>query len=95
MEVSGNSEKILGLADSQRTYKGAMEDVLNQVDAAVIRSLTEWHGSGSDTFNERYEEFVGFKEGVSGAFDHLIKKTENSSEHWAMTGTNVQNRFLV
>ena len=95
MEVSGNSDKILGLADSQRTYKGAMEDVLDQVDSAVIRSLTEWHGAGNETFNERYEEFVGFKEAVSGAFDQLIQKTENSSEHWAMTGMNVQNRFLV
>ena len=95
MEVSGNSGKILDLADSQRTYQGAMEDVLNQVDAAGVRSLTEWHGAGNDTFNERYEEFVGFKDGVSAAFDQLIKKTENSSEHWAMTGVNVQNRFLV
>lgn len=95
MEVSGNSGKILELADSQRMHKQSLEVVLDQVDAVVVNTLLEWEGDGQIDFDERYKEFSGYKSDVIAAFDHLITKTEESAEQWALTGANVQTRFQV
>ncbi|MBQ1083451.1 WXG100 family type VII secretion target [Nocardiopsis sp. B62] len=95
MEVSGNSGNIFDIADTERSYKGQIDTVLNQVEAAVVKSLGEWHGAGSDDFATLYDEFKVHKEGVSDAFDDLIRTTETAAENWALTSASVRNRFNV
>ncbi|MBE3000916.1 hypothetical protein IDM40_19790 [Nocardiopsis sp. HNM0947] len=93
MDISGSPGKIMDLADSERTYKGHLETVLDQVEDSVKKSLTEWYGSSSDDFEARYEEFREYRESVSSSFDGLIHSTEIAAENWSVTSASARTRF--
>lgn len=93
MDLSGNPAKIMEIADAERSYKNHMEGILDQVQAVVIKTLTEWDGAGKINFSDAYQVFEDHRKDVDEAFEELIQKTEGASELWSVTSASVNARF--